>query len=272
MDFLTRVITSLFDVAVLPFGGHRTAALVVLSLVSGAALALLFRAVSRPERIKRARDLFQARILEMRLYPDDAVLLTRAFLGALATQGNYLRAAGKPILILLVVAVPVFIQLEARFARRPLTGNERALVTARLKPGLDTHAVPTSLQGSAAIAVDPRALRVPASREIVWRVETKAHENDELVARSYDVDYRFELRAHASARVVTPERSTGFMDAFVHPGVPPLPANSAFESIRVAYPDAHYTILGKRMGWLTVFLVGSLVGALLPTWLLKIQM
>ncbi|MCI0453198.1 MAG: hypothetical protein L0Z51_12590, partial [Candidatus Latescibacteria bacterium] len=142
MDSIARLITLLFDALVLPFGRHRALALVVVSILSGAAFALVFRATSKPDRIRRARSRFQARVLEMRLYPDDVVLLTRALLGALATQLDYFRAAGKPILIVLVLALPVYFQLESRFAARPLRANERALVTATLKPGLDARAVP----------------------------------------------------------------------------------------------------------------------------------
>ncbi len=272
MDSIARLITIFFDALVLPFGSHRTLALVVLSIVSGAAFALVFRAASQPDRIRRARNRFQARVLEMRLYPDDFVLLARAFLGALATQVDYFRAAGKPILILLVLALPVFFQLESRFARRPLRPHERALVTATLKSGLDAMAVPATLTGSEGVTVDPRSLRSRASREVVWRVESNNDLAHEMVARVYDVDYRFPLRAKWSSRALGQERSGSGWDSFVHAGLPALPDNSALASIRVSYPPASYRLLGAGLDWLAVFLVGSLAGAAIPAWLLKIQM
>lgn len=272
MDSIARFLTFVFDALVLPFGSHRALALVVLSIVSGAAFALLFRATSRPERIKRARNRFQARVLEMRLYPDDIVLLTRAFLGALATQIDYFRAAGKPILILALVALPVFFQLESRFAARPLQFGERALVTATLKRGLDARAVPMTLAGSEGLEVDPRSVRVRASREVVWRVETQNAGTHELVARVYDQDYRFHVTAEANGRALGRERVARGWDSFVRAGLPRLPENLALESIRVAYPDARYRVLGWRLDWLATFLVGTFVGALVPAWLLRIQM
>lgn len=272
MDFLAGVITALFDVAVLPFGTRRAAALIVLSMLSGAVFALVFRATSNPAAIKRTRNRFQARILEMRLYPDDPVLLTRAFAGALATQLDYFRVAIKPIAILLVIALPVYFQLEARFAHRPLRMNERTLVTATLKPGLDARAVPTSLTGSDGVAVDARAVRVRAAREIVWRVETKQSSNAELVARLYDHDYRFSLRTTPNGRAVGCERRAHTWDALVRAGLPALSNHTALQSIRIAYPEASYRLLGRSFGWLSLFLLGSLVGAVTPAWLLRIQM
>lgn len=273
MDLLARLITLLFDVLVLPFGGHRAAALVALSIGSGAVFALVFRAASRPDSIRRARNRFQARVLEMRLYPDDLVLLVRALGGALATQFEYFRAAGKPILLLALLALPAFFQIESRFAGRPLNPNERTLVTATLKPGLDVRAVPATLGSSDGLAVDPRPLRVRATREIVWRIETKDVGVHELTARVYDHDYRFLLQAKPGHRALGSERRAGHgWDSFVHAGLPSIPEASPIESIRVSYPDASYRVLGVRLGWLAVFLAGSLLGAVIPAWILRIQM
>ena len=58
----------------------------------------------------------------------------------------------------------------------------------------------------------------------------------------------------------------------MHAGLSSLPAQSALASIRVTYPEASYRVLGLRLGWLGVFLLGSLVGAVVPAWLLRIQM
>ena len=193
-------------------------------------------------------------------------------MGALATQGDYFRAAGKPILILAVVALPVFFQIESRFAARPLYFDERTLVTATLKPGLDARAVPVSLAGTQNIVVEPGPLRVRATREIVWRVGPASTGTQELTARAYDVDYRFPVTAGSTSRALGRERSTGAWDALMHAGLPPLPNQSALQSIRVDYPDASYVVFGRHLGWLTVFLLGSFVGAALPAWLLRIQM
>ncbi len=273
MDAIARLITLVFDALVLPFGPRRTLALVVVSMVCGAALALVFRATSKPDRIRRARNRFQARVLEMRLYPDDVVLLTRALLGALATQIDYFRAAGKPILMVLVVALPMFFQLESRFAGRPLFANERVLVTATLKPGLDARALPVELDGSEGLVVDPRSVRVRASRAIVWRVETKTTTVHALTARVFDVSYRFPVQGAPGGRALGRERRAGgFWDAFVHAGLPSIPDNAALESVRVAYPDARYRVLGVQWDWLGVFLVGTLIGAAIPALALRIQM
>jgi uncharacterized membrane protein (DUF106 family) len=269
----SRILTLLFDGLLLPFGAHRLAGLLVVSALSGAALALLFRATSDQARIRRARDVFKARVLEMRLYPDDFALITRALLGALASQLTYLRIALKPILVVLVAAIPMFLQLEARFAAAPLRAGERALVTATLKEGLDAHAVPASLSAEGSIRVDPLPVRVPATREIVWRTSVLGPGDAALALTVYDRPYRFDVHTSAGTGVIGRSRAAhGLADPLLHPGLPGIPADSPVAALRIGYPDESYRLFGRRMGWLAVFLIGSFVGAVLPAWFLRIQL
>ncbi len=275
MHLLSRIFSVLFDGLLLPFGAHRLAGLLVLSALTGAGLALLFRAASDQEKIRRARDVFKARVLEMRIYPDDFVLITRALFGALASQATYLRVALKPILVVLVVALPLFIQLEARFAHAPLRPGDRALVTATLKEGLDVRSVPVTLTGTPGVEVDPRPVRVPATREIVWRTSLQqSGEALPLTLTAYDRTYSFALNARSGSAVVGRARSAhGVVDPLIHPaGLPPIPEDSPVDQVRVSYQPDAYRLFGHRMGWLPVFLIGSMVGAILPAWLFKIQL
>ncbi|HEU4364969.1 MAG TPA: hypothetical protein VFT13_05830 [Candidatus Krumholzibacteria bacterium] len=273
MYALSRILSLLFDGLLLPFGSHRLAALLVASAVAGAALALLFRATSDQARIRRARDVFKARVLEMRIYPDDFVLISRALLGALGSQATYLRVALKPILIVLIVALPVFFQMEARFAPAPVRAGGHTLVTVTLKEGLDPRSVPAALSGTGDVRVDPRAVRVPATREIVWRAEIAGTNQPALALTVFDRPYEFALGTARGTGVIGRSRAAhGFADPLIHPGLPVIPDDSPVAAVRIGYGDASYRFLGRQMGWLAVFLIGSFVGAVLPAWLLRIQL
>jgi hypothetical protein len=262
-----------FDGLVLPFGTHRLAALLFVSALTGALLALLFRATSNQDGIRRSRNIFKARVLEMRIYPDDAVLIARALGGALAAQGNYLRVALKPILIVLVVALPIFFQLEARYAPAPLRAGERTLVTVTLKEGLDPLGVPATLAGTDGIRVEPGPLRIPATREVVWRADVSGKHDEKLTATVYDLAYVFGARASQTSRVIGESRTAhAFADALIHPGLPPIPADSPIARVQIRYADASYHLFGHPMGWLAVFLIGSFVGAVIPSMILRIQL
>ncbi len=273
MAVLSSIFTAVFDALVFPFGAHRTLALVVLSLLAGAGLAMLYKATSNETRIRRTRDIFKARILEMRLYPDDIVLITRALFGAIASQGAYLRVALKPILVVLVIALPIFFQFEARFAPRPLDPPQHVLVTATLKDGLDVRDDDVSLHGTDGVRIDPRSVRAVASHEIVWRVAVRDAGNQALTLSAFGTDYRFPLATRERPKAIGGERrARSLFDPLLHPGLPAIPQNSPIAAVHIGYDNDTYTAFGKRMGWLSVFLIASLVGAIVPAWVFRIAL
>jgi uncharacterized membrane protein (DUF106 family) len=273
MSLLTRVV----DVLVLPFGSHRTAGLVALSIVTGAALTLLYRALADETRIRRTREVFKAHVLEMRLYPDDMMLIMRALGGAIAAQGAYLRAAARPIIVVALIAVPFFLQIEARYAHAPLSPGENTIVTARLKPGLDVRAVPSTLTSTAgkittAAEIDARSVRAPAAREVSWRVNAQVARQP-LELHVYDQKYRFDVSTQHNGRAIgTERRARSIMGGLTDIGLPAIPSDSPIERVTVAYPHASYFVFGKRMSWLAVFALGTLVGASIPAVWLRVAL
>jgi hypothetical protein len=274
LSALAAVITRVVDALVSPFGSHRTAGLIALSMLTGAALTLLYRALADETRIRRTRELFKARVIEMRLYPDDLLLIVRALGGALAAQGAYLRAAAKPILIVALVAVPLFIQMESRYAREPLAPGASTVVTARLKPGLDVLKVPGQLTFDAENAggVDGRFVRAPATREMAWRVRALPGRQP-LQLSIFGQNYRFEMTAQHDNRAIGHERrARSIMGSLTDIGLPRIGNDSPIESLTIAYPHASYDLFGKRMSWLAVFALGTLAGASIPAVLLRVAL
>ena len=276
MQTFTFIVTRLFDVLVAPFGSHRTAGLIALSLLAGAALTLLYRATSDARRIRRTREVFKARVLEMRLYPDDVVLILRALAGAIASQGQYLRAAAKPILIVALVAIPVFLQIEARYAHAPLAPGSHTVVTTRLKKGLDVLSVPTSLRSDGAgdgLGVDVRSVRAPASREVAWRVGVNTPGRHAVELQVYNQSYRFNVSATHDGRALGAERrARSLAGALADIGLPRIESNSPIDAVTVAYPPAHYRIFGMQWSWLAVFAAASVLGASIPAFLLRVAL
>ena len=289
MSTLTLVFTRFFDLLVVPFGAHRAAGLIALSLLMGAGLTLLYRATANEARIRRTRDLFKARVLEMRIYPDDFVLITRALGGALAAQGAYLRAAARPILIVALVAVPVYFQIESRYAHAPLTPGTSTIVTARLKSGLDVRSVRTGLSNTVvtllpageggkvseeAVRVDKSSVRSPSTREVTWRVDvltTGPKNTIELTA--FDNTYKFALATRPDNRAIGRERQAhSVMGALTDVGLPEIGPDSPLDRVTVTYPDARYRVFGMSLSWIAVFLAATLVGASVPALLLRVAL
>jgi hypothetical protein len=269
---ISNVLTKFFDVLVLPFAGNRTAALWGISLLTGVALIFLFKATSNQDRIRATRDAFKARILEMRIYQDDIVLIFKALGAALWTNVSYLRASLKPIVVLLIVALPVFIQLDERYGRAHLHEDDRTLVTVTLKDGIDPMTTPVTVDGGTSLALDAPAVRVPSDREINWRVRVTAPGVHPFTVKVYDTVYQFPVVARESNGVIGYTRSANSVaDPFLHPGLPTIPKNSGVQSVHLEYRPASYSLVFWDAPWWVVFLVLVSVGALIPKFLFGIE-
>lgn len=268
----SSILTTIFDVLVLPFGSNRTAALWGLSLVTGVALIFLFRATSNQGRIKASRDAFKGRILEMRLYQDDIVLILKALGAALWTNVTYLRASLKPILVLLVVALPVFIQLDERYGRERLEPGATALLEVTLKDGVDPLTTPITADGGAVVSLDSPPVRVPSTREVSWRIRVQEAGVHPFAITVYDTPYEFPVTAEVSNKSIGYTRTANaVLDPLFHPALPTIPKNSAIQSIHLDYPSPRYWLVFWRAPWWVVFLVLLSVGALVPKFVFGIE-
>jgi len=267
----SRAITVVFDLLVFPFGDHRTAALAVLSLLCGVAMIFIFRATSNQAAIKRTRDLFKARILEMRIYQDDFVLIMKGFGGAIAANGSYLRVSLKPILILVAFVLVVFIQLDERYGVAPFQSGDTTLLSVTLSEGTNVMTVPTRVDPGDGVTVESVPVRVPAERTVNWRLRIDSKGNHIVRIKAYEGVYELPLSARWNNHTIGRHRTRGATNAFLHPGLPQLPGNAPIAAVRLAYPSASYSLFGWHTHWLIVFIICSFVGALIPKFIFRIE-
>ncbi len=120
MNFLGKGINTIFDLLVLPLAGWPALALIFLSLLTAAAALLIFKLATNQKDLATARDRLVGHIYEMGLYQDHLSVLAR-IQGSLARANlRYLSLTLPALLALLVPMVVAVVQLESRFAHRPL--------------------------------------------------------------------------------------------------------------------------------------------------------
>jgi hypothetical protein len=246
-------LTGLFDLLLAPFGGHARVALAAISLLCGVATIFIFRATSNQAGIRRARSRVVAHVLEMRIYQDDLVLILRALGATLVTNLRYLRVVAWPIVLIGLVVGLAFTQLDARFARSPLQGDGTALVTVTYRPGIDVMGAGTSLEAGEGAVLEGARVRVPARREVSWRVRVvqpgSSPGNPALTARAGNASYRFALAAEPGTGVVGDRRSRSFLDGLLHPGLPALGRRRSSASRSTIRPRGTRCSAGARTGW-----------------------
>lgn len=264
MDATATVITHIVDVLVLPFGRtHHTLQLVWLSLLTGVGMALVFKITSSQKTIKRTKDRFKARILEMRLYQDDPVLIFRGFGGALKNNLFYLGTIFVPFLIMIVPVAIVFTQLDQRYSRSYLTPGSTARLSVQLREAFDPFTTPVELHIEGGASAPGKPVRDLVTRETDWKIHVDAGGTPQITLYAKGASYSFPLVAESAYRMVgTERRAAALFEPILHPALPPIPPDSPFQRVSVEYPTASHWLLGWHAHWIVIFLVYSFVAAL----------
>jgi hypothetical protein len=263
MDATATVISQIVDVLVLPFGRtHHTLQLVWLSLLTGFGMAYVYKLTSSQKAVKRAKDRIKARVLEMRLYQDDPLLITRALGGALRNNLVYLGTIFVPFLIIVVPVAIVFTQLDQRYSRSYATPGSTALLTVRLTEGLNPFDTDVELTLGDGLALDGKPVRDAINRDLVWKMQVLHGGTFPITVYTKGSSYTFPFVAEKSYRMIGFERkAAGLFEPLIHPGLPPIPPGSPFVRIAVDYPPARYPLLGWHVHWIVIFLVYSVIAA-----------
>jgi hypothetical protein len=264
MNAISKIITTIFDVLLVPISGtHHTLGLVWLSLLTGAGMAFVFKVTSDGRAVRRSKDRFKSYILEMRIYRDDLGTVLGAFFRALWSNVLYLGSILKPLLVLVIPVVIVFLQLDERYARSHLDPGSSTLVTVRLAEGLDPRALDASITPGSGAVVDAPPVLISETREIAWRMRINSTGTPTAVLSVAGTKYALPVVAEPSYRMIGHRRSKAkFFEPLVHPALPAIPGGSPIESVRVQYPSASYPLLFWDVHWIVIFIVYSLIAAI----------
>lgn len=271
MNVIGNMITKFFDLLVLPFGNHHAWALVVLSILTGVVMAFVFKWTSNPRAIKAAKDKLKGRILEMKIYQDDPGIIIKAFGGTLVYNGVYLSKLLVPFLVLIIPVMIVFMQMDERYGRGPLTDNSQTVLSVQLRNDLNPRALDVDLAGNGVVA-DSRPVRVRESREVDWRLRVDEPGTHNLTVTADGKSYEFPVVAGDRYRMIGHERNaSSFIEPLLHPGMPPIPDDSPFSKVHIRYPGVRYPFLWWDTHWIVIFLIYSAAAALALKFVIKFE-
>lgn len=145
------------------------------------------------------------------------------------------------------------------------------MVTVTYPAGFDVMSTPSSIDAGDGAVVDGPRVRVPARREVNWRVRVERSGAPTVTLHVQNAIYRFALAAEPGTDVLGDFRSRSALNDLLHPGLPRLPGDVPIESVAIRYPTARHWLFGWRTHWLVVFVFWSFVGALVPKLLFHIE-
>ncbi len=273
MEGTATVISNIVDVLVLPFGRtNHTLQLVWLSILSGFGMAYVFKLTSSQKAIRRAKNRIKARVLEMRLFQDDPVLIFRGLGGALQNNFVYVGTIFVPFLIIVVPAAIVFMQLDQRYSRTNFEPGSFALLTADLKIGFDPFETEIELHTNGGVTAEGKPVRDASTRGTAWQLLIDTAGTHQVTLYVKGTSYTFPIVAERSYRMIGHERTaSSLFEPLLHPGLPPLPAGCPLQRVHIDYPHASHWLLGMHVHWIVIFLVYSFLAAAVLKFLIGIE-
>ena len=245
VDLINRLLTPLFDLVCWPFLAFAPIwAMTVISLVSGVVMVWIFGRVSDQTTIKSIRETIRGNLIAVRLFQSDIGVMLRLQRRIFGDTFRYMRYALVPMFVLIVPIVLIMTQLNLRFAARPLEPGEPALVKAYVRDGavLDGE---VSLEVGDGIVVETKGVRIPSTREVIWRVRADKRGSHRIVVRVGDETLDTRIIAGDGWGAI-PQRRTGrgMLDTLLYPGEPPISEAHAVEAVEIAYPPLELGVFG----------------------------
>jgi hypothetical protein len=251
------MLTGLFDLLLRPFLGLAPVwALALISLVAGVLMLWIFGKVSDQKKIGAVRDEIRGHLLGLRIFGDEIGLLLMLLGRSLRATAVYMKYAVVPMLVMMIPVALILIQMNLRFAVRPLKPGEKTVVTVKL------HEAPTSagveLDVPSGLVLETPGVRVDSLQEVSWRIRAEEPGDYRLLVRSGGTETEKELRVGTGWGSVSPLRTTKAMDLLLYPGEPPIDPEGPVESIRLSYDYLPIRVFGYHVNWLVGFFVASI--------------
>ncbi len=268
----------LFDIIFYSLGGVSPAyGIAAVSLLASVVILYLFKLTADQAGIRQAKDRAKAYLLELRIYRDDVGLSLAAIKSILIANILYIKAAAKPMLAIALPILFIIVQLGSRYEHRPLRPGEPAIVSVKLDEGLAGAERffgrdEIKLIAPDGITIETPAMRIPARREIDWRIRADRAGAFELrIAIDGQGLTKQVVAGEGLARISTRRVSSGLEAALLGAGEPAIPDSSPVESIEVKYPPRTLSIFGLEMHWLLAFFLFCLLFAYGMRGLFKVE-
>jgi len=213
----------------------HTWSLSAIAAAAGVALLWVWKRFANAPAIALAKRRMHAQLYAMRLFAAEPSLVLRAQGRLVAFAARYLFAMLRPAAVAALPLIALFAELDSVYGHRALRAGEPAIVTAKF-----AHAFPpdATLQGQG-VAVETPGVRLPASREMCWRVRKQTDSSGDVV-----------LRAPGIQLIANMQCGPGF------------PWHGA-PSLQVSCPSASLDVFGIGVAWPLWFLLVALITMLL---------
>lgn len=271
IDTVNWLISLLFDALSAPLVFFDASLrLVILSALVGVVFLLAYGRVSNQKGIRRIKDRIQSDLLAAVLYRHDLRVSLAAQLRMLKGGVVYFFYAIGPLLILMIPMLLVLAQFHFRFGWQGLSVGDEVVVRVRVaEETLDRVALSVPPE----VEISTPALRVASMGEVLWRVRALKEGTKvfHVELGSMRKSYEKSLSIGDSPRGISSLRSSAWWWTLLYPGESHLESSEGLLGIEVLYPEQRYSFLGMKMHWIFVFIIVSVLSALVGSRIFRVE-
>ncbi len=252
MAFLVKSSTAVTDFLLVPFKGLPPFwGVLWLSFITSVLVLLVYRWVSFPVQVRRAKDSIKAHILAIRIYRDHPGVIVKSFFAAMANVLKYFALNLVPLMVLFPVLFFLFVQMEWRYGVRPLRPGE--VTTVKVSTEADADLLPSALYRK------ELKVRVKALHEVDFRVKITGKGKGRLVFSCDGERVEKRLISGIPGQYMVPKRfSRPCWEMLLYPWEPPMNSTCA-RWIKVRYPSRLISFMGIRAHWILWYLLLILI-------------
>lgn len=207
--------------------------LVPLAMLVGLAIIAVYRRFTNEAALRRGGNRMIALAMEFRLFIDEPALVFRTQRELLVENLRLLKLIAPATLIVSVVLVALYPQLDAWYGRAPLPLNEAAVITARFDAM--PPSAPVLRTGSNALRIETDGVRALSTREVSWRIRPVNPAAVDLEVATAAGRVNKHVIAGGGLHYIAPLRASSWIAAVMHPFERPV-SMRGFDEIAVAYP------------------------------------
>ena len=270
-------ITRIFDVILYPFGFiNEFWGILFLSLLMSIVVLYIYKFVSSPNAIKDTKNKIKANILAIRIYKDFWKIILSSFFKSLYYVLKYFTLNFGPVLLIIPILFPAFVQMDVRYGMRPFKVGEDIIVKAAFTTNPNELSV--ALEGNDFLKSKMNPVFINAFidddengengedtektpiREVNWKVEALKDGVTDITIKVDGQEYKKKLVIGNSRDALSNKKmNKSSWEHFIYPSEKLLPENGAVENIYIQYPGKNISFAGITTHWLVYNLILVLI-------------
>jgi len=266
---LNHFLTNIFDVLLYPFAGLNAFwGILFLSILMSFVVLYAYKWFSSPSGVKEAKEKIKAHILAIRLYKDLWKIIVSSFFKSLYYTGKYFLLNFGPLLVILPILIPTFMQMEVRYGIKPFDIGDQMQVKAAFN--FDPNELNINLLENETFKPVMNPVFINADlkdgndtnhiSEVNWKLETVKTGDSAIRIKVGDRIYEKSFRVGDGLAAVSNKRmNASSWEHFLYPVEALLPADGEVVSVRFDYPTRYIQFAGITWHWLVLNLIIVLV-------------